>query len=74
MIIETLMDHSSETHITEAFYNALKLVGDMEVKPVYAESWFDDLYDSGYGPEDKTQIDESWIDDSDDLDDLDEAA
>jgi hypothetical protein len=37
----------------------------MDIKPLRCESWFDDLYD---GPEDDTQIDESW------MDDLDEAA
>lgn len=68
MIVDTLLDYPSETHRIEAFYDALKLVGDMDIKPVRGESWFDDLYDSGYGPEDKTQIDESW------MDDLDEAA
>jgi hypothetical protein len=65
MIVDGLLVYPSETNRIEAFNNTLKLVGDMDIKPLRCESWFDDLYD---GPEDDTQIDESW------MDDLDEAA
>lgn len=69
MFVDNLLDESSETNRNEVFCNALKLVGDMEIKPVCGESWFDDLNDIDYdGPEDETQIGESW------MDDLDEAA
>jgi hypothetical protein len=68
MIVNTLLDHSNETHRIEAFYNALKLVGEMDVKPPRDESWFDDLYDFNHGPEDNTSNDDGW------MDDLDEAA
>ena len=68
MIVDTLLDHSSEAHRILAFHNTLRLVGDMDVKPVHGEGWFDDLYVTDRGPEDETQDDESW------MDDLDEAA
>jgi hypothetical protein len=68
MIVDTLLDHSSEAHRILAFYNALKLVGDMNVKSVRGESWSDDQYDNDQGPEDETQDGENG------MDDLDEAA
>jgi hypothetical protein len=68
MIAGSLLDHSSDTHKIEALYKALRLIGEIDVKPVRGESWFDDLYDADYGPEYEIQSDESW------MDDLDEAA
>jgi hypothetical protein len=68
MIVDSMLDHSSETHRIEAFYKALKMVGEMDVKSARCESWFDDLYDFNHGPEDNTSIDDGW------MDDLDEAA
>jgi hypothetical protein len=63
MIVDTLLGNSRETHQIEAFYNALKSVGEMDVKPLRGESWFDGLYMTGHGPEDEVPIDESWLDD-----------
>ena len=71
MVTDTLLDHSSETHKIEAFYKALKLVGEMDVKPAHGESWFDDMYYADHCSEYGMQNDEGWMDD---LDDLDEAA
>jgi len=48
MVTDTLLNHSSETHKIEAFYNALKLVGKMDIKPAHGESWFDDMYDADH--------------------------
>jgi len=62
MNIDSLLDHSSETHRIEAFYDALKLISDMDIRCSQGECWMDD-----YGPEDVTN-DDGW------MDDLDEAA
>lgn len=67
MISDVLLDHPSGTHKIEAFYKALKSVGEMDVKPVRAESWFDDLYNTNHRHEYENQ-DDLW------MDDLDEAA
>jgi hypothetical protein len=64
----TLLKHSSEAHRIEALYNALKLVGDMEIRQVRSKSWFDDLYYTDGGPEYEPPDFDSW------MDDLDEAA
>jgi hypothetical protein len=40
MITDNLL---SETHNIEVLYNALKLIGEMDVKAVRDESWMDNL-------------------------------
>jgi hypothetical protein len=65
MITDNLL---SETHNIEVLYKALKLIGEMDVKAVRGESWFDDLYDADYNSEYEMPSDESW------MDNLDEAA
>jgi hypothetical protein len=59
---------TSETHRIEAFYNALKSVGDMNVKSVRGDSWFDDLYSSEYTSSEEIQVDQGWMDDLDEAD------
>lgn len=65
MIYDTMSEHLSETHRTEAFYDTLKSVGTMDLASFNVESWFDDLFVTGYGPDYEIQIDESWLDDMD---------
>jgi hypothetical protein len=64
----TLQEQSRETHRIEAFYNALKAVGSMDIASIRGESWFDDLYSAEHSPEFEARSDENW------MDDLDEAA
>jgi hypothetical protein len=71
MIVDALFENAGESNRYEAFTKALKLVGEMDVKPVRSESWLDDLDDFDHDPREEIQIDEGWMDD---LDDLDEAA
>jgi hypothetical protein len=68
MTSRILPEQTHETHRIEAFYNALKTIGDMDAKPLRGESWFDDLYSAEHSPESEIRFDEGW------LDDLDEAA
>ena len=65
MGIDYLLDHSIETPRVFAFYNALKLVGEMEIKPMRVESWLDDFYDFGHDPEIDIPVDDGWMDDFD---------
>jgi hypothetical protein len=65
MNVETLLEHTIESNRIEAFYNALKSVGDMGIAQLRGDSWFDDLYVTGHGPKDKTLDDEGWMDDLD---------
>jgi hypothetical protein len=67
MYDDTLLSSQSSTHRIEALYKALMSVGEMDVKPLRGDSWFDDLYVTGHGPEDDMN-NENW------MDDLDEAA
>jgi hypothetical protein len=68
MNFDNVPEHASETHRIEAFYNALKSVGDMDATTLRGESWFDDLYTDECGPIFDLEIDDCW------MDDLDEAA
>jgi hypothetical protein len=68
MVTDTLSDQSRETHNSEVLCNALKLIGEMDVKTVRDDGWFDDQYYADYNSEYEMQSDEGW------MDDLDEAA
>ena len=68
MIVNTLLEHSSETNRIGAFYNDLKSVGGMDVNSFHAGYWVDDIYDIAYDQEYDMSGADEW------RDDLDEAA
>ena len=61
MSVDNLLDHSTEAHRIETFYNALNSIGDS----LDGESWFDDLYETYQGYEYEIHIDERWLDEPD---------
>jgi hypothetical protein len=65
MTSSILWQQTHETHRIEAFYNALKTIGDMDTRPIRGESWFDDLYSTEHSPESEIRVAEGWLDDMD---------
>jgi hypothetical protein len=63
MIADALLDHSSITHRIETFGNALKSVGDMDIRSFQGDGWLDELYETDHEPNDDKDDAEEWMDD-----------
>jgi hypothetical protein len=63
MIIDTLLDHSSRIHRNETFCDALKSIGDMDIRSIQDEGWLDELYETDHGPDDDNDDAEDWMED-----------
>ena len=69
MLVDALPDHFGRNHRNEAFCDALKSIGAMDIRPIQDEGWLDDLLETDHGLVDGVDA-EDWMDD----DYLDDAA
>jgi hypothetical protein len=63
MTIDTLLDHSRTVHRDETLCDALKLIGDMDIRPIHDEGWLDEPYETDHRQDDDTVDAEEWMED-----------
>jgi hypothetical protein len=63
MIVDTILDISGRTHRNETFCDALKSIGDMDIRSIHDEGWLDDPYETDLGPDDDKVDAEEWMED-----------